>query len=172
MLSKLCPKCNGYMQAFENKWGWLKCSCGFAKEEAKVKQDVEVVSLKDYWMGRDATHFDEMTREIVENAKDLLKRVNALLNEIQVLKVKVNSGWRPPSINKAAGGSPNSKHLSGNAIDLDDDIARTLSDKITLELLEKHDLVMEHPDATHGPKGTWVHLQRLPVKSGKRIFYP
>lgn len=160
------------MQQHQTVWGMLKCSCGYTKPAEKEVVITEVVSLKDYWMGRDQTHFEELKPEIVANAKDLLAKVNALLNEIGVKSVKVNSGWRPASINQANGGSKTSKHLVGQAIDLDDDDKRTLSDKITDELLEKHQLFMEHPDATHGPKGTWTHLQTVSPRSSKRRFMP
>lgn len=172
MLQKLCPHCNAYMTLNPLMWGWLKCSCGFAKKEEKVVVIPEVVSLKDYWMGRNETNKDDLTPEIVANAKDLLQKVNALLADIGVTRAKVNSGWRPPADNQKAGGAKKSNHMTGNAIDLDDDDKRTLSDKITDELLERHELWTEHPDATHGPKGTWCHLQRTPPGSGKRRFYP
>jgi hypothetical protein len=37
-----------------------------------------------------------------------------------------------------------------------------------LAVLEELQLWLEHPDATPG----WCHLQILPPRSGRRVFYP
>lgn len=101
------------------------------------------------------------------NAADLLGRVNPLLEEIGATKPVVNSGWRPSSYNARIGGAPHSNHITCKAVDLNDPFGG-LKSLITAELLEKHDLAMEHPDATPG----WCHLQTVLPASGRRIFKP
>lgn len=133
------------------------------------------LTLEDYF-GR-SSKIEEPLPEIVENAKSLLERVNALLSEIvetygiqSFANPEVRSGWRPASYNATViGAAPNSKHITGQAIDLSDNegeldeflYART-------HLLIKHHLYMEHPAATK----SWCHLQSVPPRSGNRVFYP
>jgi putative chitinase len=106
---------------------------------------------------------------ILENAKKLLEPVNALLADLGIISCTINSGWRPPSVNVAVGGSKNSAHCTGEAIDLTDktgSLKKEIMEK--LELLEKHDLYMEDSSATP----TWCHLQTRKTKSGRRVFKP
>ena len=129
-----------------------------------------MITLADYWMGRDKKYPDAWSEEIEGNAIDLLDRVNALLADFGEDR-KVNSGWRPPEVNaNTKGAAVKSKHMTGNAVDLDDpegDLDDWCSAEDGLNLVP-HGLYMEHPAATKG----WCHLQNLPPKSGKRVFYP
>jgi hypothetical protein len=129
-----------------------------------------MISLADYWMGRDEKYPAALNAGIEANAIDLLARVNSLLAVFGEYRT-VNSGWRPPEVNA---GTPNaalrSKHMTGNAIDLSDpdgDLDEWCSENDGSRLIQ-YGLYMEHPAATKG----WCHLQNLPPKSGKRVFYP
>lgn len=128
-----------------------------------------MITLADYWMGRDAKYPDAMTDEIEANAVELLDRVNFLLKSFGETR-KVNSGWRPPEVNaRTAGAAVKSKHMMGLAVDLADPDGDL--DEWCLENeseLVRLALWLEHPSATKG----WCHLQSVPPKSGKRIFYP
>jgi uncharacterized protein YcbK (DUF882 family) len=110
-----------------------------------------------------------------QNLQELQKRINNLQN--MVTKVAgfywpfvVNSGYRSPSdqqrINPKA---MKSNHLTGSAVDLRD-ADGTLKEllKNNVDLLEECQLWCE--DFKHTP--TWVHLQILPPRSGKRFFIP
>lgn len=106
------------------------------------------------------------------NALELLSRVNAMLADIQVppaLMPVVNSGWRSPRHNKAAGGADNSRHMSGEAIDIADP-SGVLDEYLMRhpQHLIDHDLYMEHPSCTKG----WCHLQSSRPASGNRVFFP
>jgi uncharacterized protein YcbK (DUF882 family) len=85
-------------------------------------------------------------------------------------KSLVSSGWRPPSLNaKTAGAAPNSKHMTCQALDVydpDGDLDEWCMEN--LAKLEEAGLWLEHPSATKG----WCHLQIVPPRSGKRVFYP
>ena len=128
-----------------------------------------MITLADYYMGRDAKYPDALTPEIEANALELLARVNLLLESFGETR-KVNSGWRPPEVNaKTAGAALKSKHMTGQAIDLEDadgDLDEWCLDN-TSEL-ERLQLWHEHPAATKN----WAHLQSVPPRSGKRCFYP
>ena len=120
-------------------------------------------------MGRDRSHAHELTAELRSNATLMIARANALLLHA-VLPGVVNSGWRPQAVNAAvANASPRSKHLSCQAIDLDD--AHGALDAWCMRnlfVLEEIGLWLEHPEATPG----WCHVQVVPPRSGRRVFMP
>lgn len=123
-----------------------------------------MINLAEFLMGREKEY--PIDKELEKNAIETLKRVNALFLHLNILP-KLNSGYRPDKYNKIAGGSPRSPHLTCEAMDIDDRKGK-IKKLITLELLEKFDLYMEHPDYTK----TWVHLQTRKTGSGNRIFKP
>lgn len=109
------------------------------------------------------------------NALTLLARVNTMLIQLPpeiecAKKPVVNSGWRPAWYNATvANAAPNSKHITGEAIDLADPEGEL--DEFLLahpQRLIDHDLYLEHPSTTR----RWTHLQSVGPKSGRRIFFP
>lgn len=117
----------------------------------------------------------ELTDEARKQATMLLHVVNCLLNELGVGDVRVSSGWRPEAANKAANGAKKSLHMTGLAIDLEDDEDQSLASLIenSPELLEKYGLWLESPEATKGKNTNWVHLDKGTRKARKiRIFMP
>lgn len=126
-----------------------------------------MITIEDYF-GR-VSHIAAPSEEIQINARELLLRVNTLLAHIGV-KTTVNSGWRPPSYNATIpNAAPNSKHMTGHAIDLADPEGEI--DDILFKdptILIDHKLWMEHPAATR----RWTHLQSVPPRSENRIFFP
>mgnify|MGYP001595559065 FL=1 len=128
-----------------------------------------MIMLPDYLMGREILNPGELTPEIMENAAETVRRANKLLTEFGEDR-KVASGWRPAAINAATPGAAlKSKHMTGQAIDLADpegDLDEWCMDHP--EVLENIGLFQEHPSATKN----WCHVQIVPPKSGKRIFYP
>lgn len=133
-------------------------------------QQAKIITLQDYWKGRDYKFQSELTDDIVTNAQQLLNRVNALLTDMHIVTVSVSSGWRPKEINDAYNGAKNSYHLSGRAIDIADH-DRSISKELLERsfLLKKYDLWMEDPKFTP----SWVHLDtgERPERD-VRIFKP
>lgn len=134
-----------------------------------------MITLTDYWMGRDREHGAALSADIVHNAEDLLRRVNALLAEYRhdtgdTDRLHVNSGWRPPAVNAATpGAAPRSKHMTGQAIDIGDPEGALDEWCLTHpDTLRRLGLWQEHPSATKA----WCHLQSVPPRSGKLVFYP
>ena len=136
-----------------------------------------VITLPDYWMGRDSRYRGELSLVIQSNAQELVSRVNALTAlmvgvdfELAQNGSLVTSGWRPEAVNAVTpGAAPKSKHMLGQAIDLydpDGDIDEWCM--ANQQMLETFGLWLEHPSATKG----WCHLQSVPPKSLKRVFYP
>lgn len=123
-----------------------------------------MIHIETYLMGRDKMYpLDDIKKE---NATKLLLKVNALFSELKITP-HLTSGYRPGHWNKNAGGSLKSAHLTCEAIDLADEFGK-IKKLITKELLEKHDLYMEHPENTKN----WLHLQTRRTGSGNRIFKP
>jgi len=123
-----------------------------------------MITLKTYLMGRDTMYPLDPVKEA--NAIKLLSVINKLFEELKIVP-SMTSGYRPGHWNKKAGGSEKSAHLSCEAIDIEDKFGK-IKVLLTLDLLEKYDLYMEHPAATVG----WIHLQTRKTRSGKRIFNP
>lgn len=139
-----------------------------------------MISIQNYYMGRDLTYGDELTKDKVLNAGITVQRINALILAFQAAgvaletnpktKTPVSSGWRPAEINGATDGAAvRSKHMTCQACDLYDPEGEI--DEWALahpDVLAKIGLWQEHPSATKG----WAHFQTIPPKSGNRVFYP
>lgn len=129
-----------------------------------------MITLKDYWMGRDKTHAADLTEAIRANADITVDRINKLLHVARWSDARVSSGWRPPSVNAGVkGAAKRSKHMTGEACDIADpkgDLGRWCLGN--LKELERQRLWLEHPTKTP----TWVHLQIVAPKSGRRVFLP
>ena len=130
----------------------------------------ELITLPQYFMGRDIKFKADLTAEIEQNARELLEKVNAFLIELSLTEATVSSGWRPPAINsQVKNAAKRSSHMTGRAVDLrdsDDKLAKLVI--ANLMLLKKHGLWLESIRYTPG----WVHLQSIAPGSGKRVFIP
>lgn len=135
-----------------------------------------MITLEGFYMGRDVTHAGELTDEIRSNALVTVERANKLLALYveatgDTRPRRVNSGWRPPAVNAAVGGARRSNHTLGRAIDIADAskaLKRWLMTKDGHAALEACGLWMEHPDCTP----SWVHVQTVAPRSGRRVFWP
>ncbi len=102
---------------------------------------------------------------VIASAGDLATRLAALLAEYGT-RPPINSGYRTPEANKAAGGAPKSAHLEGRAVDFADPSKKLSKWCLAhLDRLEYHGIWMEAPDSV--PR---THLQSRPVKN--RVFKP
>lgn len=140
------------------------------------------ITLKDYWMGRDVRYPRALSTEIRKNATTMVELVNKLLQGLRSAGLELprhprtgsvlSSGWRPPEINDTTpGAAPRSHHMAGRAADLYDpegEIDDYLMTAEGQELIKTIGLWIEHPSATKG----WSHVQSVPPRSGRRVFYP
>lgn len=143
-----------------------------------------MISLGDYWMSRDRTHPVALSTDVRRNAETTVRVVSTLLLLAQQAGVSlyanprtgtlVSSGWRPPAVNASTpGAAVNSRHMTGQAVDIYDPDG-DLDDWCMAQAdqpggpLERLGLWLEHPAATKG----WCHLQTVPPRSGRRVFYP
>jgi hypothetical protein len=146
-----------------------------------------MITIEQYLMGRDVKYAHELTAQIRANAEELVGKVNLLLAFAeadgvepgfdQVTHTAVASGWRPLAINQAlertANAAPTSRHITAEAVDLQDTPERSLATwcLANLDALQRAGLWMERPQWTGGAD-PWVHLQMRPPRSGKRVFIP
>ena len=136
-----------------------------------------MLTLEQFYKGRDTLYANELTAEINSNAIETLNRVNKLL-DIFYAKSKtttsrgVNSGWRPPEVNKkVANAAKKSLHMIGKAIDIEDEdeaLDKWCMTDVGRKAMLDIGLWLEHPSST--PR--WCHLQTTPPGSGNRVFYP
>jgi hypothetical protein len=144
-----------------------------------------VITLEQYFMGRDALFPGECTLAVGSNAERTVERINRALELAAAdgvepgIDVKtgnfVASGWRPRSINHALERTSNaaaaSAHIVAEACDLQErmpgrDLARWALKN--LDKLEEIGLWMEDPRWTPD----WVHWQTRPPHSGLRVYRP
>jgi len=152
-----CPDCKVLINNITSK-----CSCGYIKV-------VELITL-DKYLGLVPPH----DPTLLSNAKDLLLKVNSLLQEIGITDVVMTSGYRSPEYNTAIGGAANSKHTTCQAVDLSDNDRiigmrlYTFQDGLISRGLYCEDL--DYCIKKNGSK--WVHIQSVAPKSGNRFFIP
>lgn len=125
-----------------------------------------MISVEEYFGQHSAGHEDEITDQMCANADALLSHVNALLEDFGEDR-GLRSGWRPAGVNARVGGAKASKHMTGNAVDVNDSDG-ALKEFCAVEVLEYYGLYMESPGSTP----SWCHLQCLSPGSGRRIFLP
>lgn len=135
-----------------------------------------IISVEQYF--RAYVGHAEITPEIHENAVELLRKVNALLEECvgngwvpvenpatgSLVSGSTNGGWRPSD---CPIGSANSSHKQGRGVDVAD-ADNSLDAMVHDVMLAEHGLYREHPDDTQN----WCHLTDRAPKSGKRTFKP
>ena len=132
-----------------------------------------MVTLKDYYMGRDEQYADELTFVLRRHADVTVERVNRLLTAFGESRT-VNSGWRPKAVNALTpNASKTSKHMTCEACDLEDADGDLDEFCFTVpQILTEIGLWQEHPASTKG----WCHVQIVPYHTwseGKpRWFYP
>lgn len=136
-----------------------------------------MITIEQFFMGRDKTYAKELTDEIKANAAETVRRANLLLERFykanpQAHKRGVNSGWRPSAVNASTkNAAPKSHHMTGKALDIGDDdemLDTWLMTTAGQKALEEIGLWMESPKAT--PR--WAHVQTVPPRSGRRVFAP
>lgn len=140
-----------------------------------------MITLPDYFNSK----FDhpEATEAMKDNARQLLDRVNALLDEARQAGVYGDwidadtgtcvSGSRGGSgdggfrLQASATGAPRSAHKTARAVDVfdpKDELDKWVSDAI----LSRHGLYREAGEKTPG----WLHVQSIAPGSGRRTFMP
>jgi len=152
-----CPDCKSFLNNIENK-----CNCGYIK----VK---EYITLDQYF-----AQSPTLDLILISSAKDLLIKVNSLLEELGCDSVTMTSGYRDPTHNSAIGGAPNSKHTKAQAIDIADN-DRVIGQKLLMrmDLLRARGCAIEDLNYCVLKNGNkWIHIQSVLPSSGRSVFIP
>ena len=106
-----------------------------------------------------------MSLQQLENATLLCEKVFEPLRSHVGKPIKINSGFRSPSLNRAIGGSSSSQHCKGQAMDLE------LHDKELfdwiIDNLEFDQLIAEFGNDTHF---AWFHISYTRSKNRKEVL--
>ena len=112
--------------------------------------------------------YREVPADVYANLMDLRNCLNALGQVFLPARV-LTCAYRNAEHNAKVGGAKRSMHLTGNACDIADSDGKLKSWlRAHPEELEKAGLCAEDYASTP----TWVHLQRVPPRSGVRVFKP
>jgi hypothetical protein len=133
-----------------------------------------VLTKAELLANRDKLFPDEYTQQISDNLDLLLEKLN-VVRAAYGLPMKVNSAWRPTTINSMTpGAAPNSKHVEGLACDFNDPDGKLFEWCLqNLDLLNSLSIYLEDPRWTRTKSGGgWVHMQVGGPKSRKRIYQP
>lgn len=108
---------------------------------------------------------NKMTEADIQRAKELCENVFEPIRAHLNAPIKVNSGYRSPSLNKRIGGAKNSQHVLGEAIDLD------LHDRDLFEWIidnvEFDQLIFEGGTTE---KADWFHISYRKGKNRKQVL--
>lgn len=138
------------------------------------------ISIAEYLRGYATQYPGECTAQLRTNAAETVARLNKIYTFAAAAgvvlvpsprtKSLLTSGWRPRAVNaRTKGAAAFSRHMSGEAGDTYDPHGE-LDDYCynNQQMLEEIGLWMEHPAATKG----YTHLQTVPPRSKRRVFYP
>lgn len=134
-----------------------------------------MISITQYWMGRDKVYASELTLAVRNNALRTVAAVNVALGmfakETGIVLTQVASGWRPVDVNcETSNAAEHSRHITGEACDIHDtpnrDFARWCCRNQSA--LAKIGLWLERFEWTP----SWVHMQKVPPQSGRRVYVP
>ena len=107
--------------------------------------------------------------EHLVNAKELFENVVQKVRENFGVTV-INSGYRGPALNEAVGGSSNSQHCKGEAVDIEcpgtanETVAQWIADN-----LEFDQLILEFAEKGI-PDAGWVHVSYVSEGNRKQIL--
>lgn len=112
--------------------------------------------------------YKDVPADVYANLMDLRMHLNMLGQRFLPARI-LTCAYRNPEHNARVGGAKRSTHLTGNACDIADADGRLKAYlRAHPDELVRAGLWAESYDATP----TWVHLQRVPPKSGVRVFIP
>jgi hypothetical protein len=106
--------------------------------------------------------------EVIHQAEILAIDLSELLDHYGK-RPKINSGYRTPEANKAAGGAATSAHVSGRAADFEDKDGKLAKWALNnVGVLASLELYIEDPQYTKG----WLHVTNRAPRSGRVVFKP
>lgn len=105
------------------------------------------------------------TPEIKVQLSTLISNVLNPLREMYGKPIKVNSGYRSPSVNQDVGGAKTSQHLKGQAADITG--GNKAENKILFNLIKDH---IEFDQLINEYDYTWIHISFKAGANRKQIL--
>jgi len=103
--------------------------------------------------------------EVIENLRALCVNVLQPLRDALGTPIKINSGYRCPSVNKAIGGATNSQHMTGQAADI---IDLTNGNEYLFKKIKELKLPFDQMIDEFGFR--WVHVSYDPKRNRREIL--
>jgi hypothetical protein len=139
------------MMDLTNKVGATLTLAECIKSETAIRRQIDNTPTQE--------HFEAMFLLATKVYDPLCKKLGA--------KLPFTSFYRSPKLNRAIGGSTNSQHSKGQAIDIDVDSMASITNSVVfnaiLNLFDFDQLIWEFGDSTNP---AWVHVSY--VKKGNR----
>lgn len=98
------------------------------------------------------------TEEHLANMKELAEKVFQPLRTWVNAPIKINSFYRSPELNKAIGGSDNSQHCKGQAMDIDDTYGHATNADMFMYIRENLDFDQMIWEFGDDKNPNWVHV--------------
>ena len=128
------------------------------------------ISYKEGVYSRTATRLGIKNNPNAEQMKNMIAIAEEVFEPLRAYvggPIKINSFFRLPELNKAIGGSTNSQHCHGQAIDLDDTFGRCTNAEM-YEFIKKHldfdQMIWEFGDDENPD---WVHVSYVSEKQNR-----
>lgn len=103
--------------------------------------------------------------EVIENLRALAVNILQPLRDAMGSPLKINSGYRCPSLNKAIGGAANSQHMTGHAADI---IDLTNGNEALFKRIKALNLPFDQMIDEFGFR--WVHVSFDPKRNRREIL--
>jgi zinc D-Ala-D-Ala carboxypeptidase len=103
--------------------------------------------------------------EVIENLRALCINILQPLRDALGTPLKINSGYRCPSLNKSIGGSKNSQHMTGQAADI---IDLTHGNEFLFKKIKELNLPFDQIIDEFNFR--WVHVSYDPVRNRQQIL--
>jgi len=103
--------------------------------------------------------------EVIENLKALCINVLQPLRDALGTPIKINSGYRCPSLNKAIKGAKNSQHMTGQAADI---IDLTNGNQFLFKKIKELNLPFDQMIDEFGFR--WIHVSYDPKRNRREIL--
>lgn len=98
------------------------------------------------------------TEEHLANMKEVAEKVFQPLRTWVNAPIKINSFYRSPELNKAIGGSDNSQHCKGQAMDIDDTYGHATNADMFMYIRENLDFDQMIWEFGDDKNPNWVHV--------------
>lgn len=99
-----------------------------------MKSDSKKVTKNFVWAEFDCNDGTNVPEEYKPNVKKLALALEIIRKEFNNVPIRINSAFRHPSYNHSIGGSPNSQHLTANAVDF---VVKGISPSVVADKIEQ-----------------------------------